>query len=486
MYSPFKMWNGTIRSAKKYACLRTTIRFSSVAKHKVCIVGSGPAGFYTAQHLIKNEPNLEIDMFEKLPVPFGLVRYGVAPDHADVKNVINTFTSIAKSGRLQFIGNVTIGKDVTLNDLRTAYDVVVLAYGAAQDRWLGIPGENFENVVSARKFVGWYNGLPEESNLQLNLNVEKAVIIGQGNVALDIARILLTPIEILKKTDIAQHALQALKESKIRNVKLVGRRGPLQVAFTIKELREMIKLPEVSNRIHLEDRDYIEACIPKTPRPRRRITELMLQSADTKQADVKDSSKQWELIFHRTPLEIVKSENQRSVKGLVVGINRLKEDNWENPQIEDTGLRETIPCGMIIKSIGYKSLPLSDELPFDHIKGVIRQKEGRVEGMPGVFCSGWVASGPVGVIASTLQSGHDVGKRILDDLRKGICATSTVKPGRDVILSQLATRGVEPVTFVEWETLDNEERERGKNQKKPREKIIDVREMIDIAKKVQS
>ncbi|XP_046450928.1 NADPH:adrenodoxin oxidoreductase, mitochondrial-like isoform X2 [Daphnia pulex] len=455
------MWSRTTKNIKNVVSYFRTVNFSSqvVCHQKVCIVGSGPAGFYTAQHLLKNCPTLEIDMFEKLPVPFGLVRYGVAPDHPDVKNVINTFTAIAKSGRLQFVGNVTVGKDVTLNDLRNAYDVVVLAYGAAQDRWLGISGENLCNVVSARKFVGWYNGLPEESHLKFDLDAETAVIIGQGNVALDIARILLTPIDMLKKTDIAQHALEALSQSKIKNVKIVGRRGPLQVAFTIKELREMIKLPGNSYRIHLENPEFIDACLPKTSRPRKRLTELMLQSSSIKRSE-EDSSKQWELIFHRTPIKIVGDSNANKVNGLVVGINHLTGDDWENPQVEDTGLRETIPCGMILKSIGYKSLPLSDELPFDHAKGIIRQTEGRVEGMQGVFCSGWVASGPVGVIASTMQSGHDVGKRIIEDLKNGIVGTGTRKPGRDAILSQLEARNVEPVTFVEWEALDNEERER--------------------------
>lgn len=290
----------------------------------------------------------------------------------------------------------------------------------------------------------------------------------------------------------------------------------------------MIKLPENCYRIHIDNREYIEACLPsmflkikiiknsciqyasffvisETSRPRKRITELMLQSVNSKQTEKKDSSKEWELIFNRNPIEIIKNPNENKVEGLMVGINRLTGNDWENPKIEDTGLRETIPCGMILKSIGYKSLPLSDELPFDHAKGIIRQTEGRVEGMQGktyvrskqkriilittfsgVFCSGWVASGPVGVIASTMQSGHDVGKRIIDDLKNGIVGTGTKKPGRDAILSQLTARGVEPVAFVEWEALDNEERERGKFQKKPREKIVDVREMIDIAKKGQS
>jgi len=200
---------------------------------KVCIVGSGPAGFYAAQYLLKNDSSLEVDIYEKLPVPFGLVRYGVAPDHPDVKNVINTFTNVAKSGRLNFVGNVSVGRDIELKELRKAYHAVVLAYGAAQDRWLGIPGENVSNVVAARNFVGWYNGHPENRNLQFDLNVETAAIIGQGNVALDIARILLTPVDSLRKTDIAEHALEALSRSRIKNVKIIGRRGPLQVGFSM-------------------------------------------------------------------------------------------------------------------------------------------------------------------------------------------------------------------------------------------------------------
>jgi len=449
---------------------------------KICIVGSGPAGFYTAQYIIKNDPSLEVDVYEKLPVPFGLVRYGVAPDHPDVKNVINTFTAVAKSGRLNFIGNVSVGEDVTLKELRGAYDAVVLAYGAAQDRWLGIPGENLRNVISARNFVGWYNGHPEDRNLEFDLNVETAAIIGQGNVALDIARILLTPVDILKKTDITQQALEALSCSKIKNVKIIGRRGPLQVAFTIKELREMVNLPESSSQISIDDVDLITKLLSKASRPRKRITELLLKAMGNNHQNNLKEAKHWELLFKRTPLEIVANPTTHSVSGINVQINRLTGEDFENPIVEDSGVRESIPCGIIFKSIGYKSLPLAEELPFNHAKGVILQKEGRVDGLPGVFCSGWVASGPVGVIATTLQSGHAVGRNVLKDLQNELSGGQP-KRGKDSILPLLSSKGIKPVTFIDWEALDQEERQRGKHQHKPREKVTDVREMLDIIHK---
>lgn len=198
------------------------------------MVGSGPAGFYTAQHLLKHHTHAHVDIYEKQLVPFGLVRFGVAPDHPEVKNVINTFTQTARSDRCAFQGNVVVGRDVSVPELREAYHAVVLSYGAEDHQPLGIPGEELPGVVSARAFVGWYNGLPENQELAPDLSCDTAVILGQGNVALDVARILLTPPEHLEKTDITEAALGALRQSRVKTVWIVGRRGPLQVAFTIK------------------------------------------------------------------------------------------------------------------------------------------------------------------------------------------------------------------------------------------------------------
>lgn len=229
---------------------------------QISIIGGGPAGFYAAQQLVKLLPAATVDIYERLPVPFGLVRYGVAPDHPEVKNVINTFTKTAKHPRVNFYGNITLGKDVYLKELRNAYHAVLLTYGAEEDRKLGIQGEDFENVISAREFVGWYNGVPDNKDLTVNLNGENVAVIGQGNVAVDVARILLTPIDKLKETDITEYSLQRLSDSKVKKVTLVGRRGPLQVAFTIKELREMLNLPNVSTVFNRDDFSGVDKIIP--------------------------------------------------------------------------------------------------------------------------------------------------------------------------------------------------------------------------------
>jgi adrenodoxin-NADP+ reductase len=204
---------------------------------RVAIIGSGPAGFYTAHRLMKKVPDALVDMYEQLPVPYGLVRFGVAPDHPEVKNCEDTFEEVAESPRFKYIGNVSVGQDIELAKMKPHYDAILFSYGASEDRPLGIPGEDRRGVFSAREFVGWYNGLPEFENLQPDLESgDQAVIIGQGNVALDVARILLTPVDILRKTDIAAHALGALSQNKIKSVKIVGRRGPLQVRL-LKNLR---------------------------------------------------------------------------------------------------------------------------------------------------------------------------------------------------------------------------------------------------------
>jgi len=237
----------------------------------------------------------------------------------------------------------------------------------------------------------------------------------------------------------------------------------------------MIHLPGCSGEISIEDVDSVEKLLTKVPRPRKRLTELMLKAQRNSQK-TDEQCKRWQLVFNRTPTEIIAEPLQLSVTAIETKINRLIGDEL-NPTVEDTGERETIPCGIIFKSIGYKSIPLSEELPFDHAKGVILQKDGRVDGLPGLFCCGWVASGPVGVIASTLQSGHDVGRNVLKDLRNGLGAAGPERRGRGSIFPLLS---FEPVTFSQWETLDAEERQRGKRQEKPREKVTSVEEMLHI------
>uniref|UniRef100_F6RGD5 NADPH:adrenodoxin oxidoreductase, mitochondrial n=1 Tax=Monodelphis domestica TaxID=13616 RepID=F6RGD5_MONDO len=408
----------------------------------ICVVGSGPAGFYTAQHLLKHHPQARVDIYEKQVVPFGLVRFGVAPDHPEVKNVINTFTQTAHSTRCAFRGNVTVGRDVSVSELRDAYHAVVLSYGAEDHRTLGIPGEELPGVLSARAFVGWYNGLPENHKLTPNLNCDTALILGQGNVALDVARILLTPIELLEKTDITADALRVLRQSQVKRVWIVGRRGPLQVAFTIKELREMIHLPRSQALLDPADFEGLEDLIKEAPRPRKRLTELLVQTAlkppKGEKADGKaEAPRAWGLRFLRSPLKVLPSPDGGRVAGIRLAVMKL-EGSGENAQAVPTGAVEDVPCGLV-----------------------------------------WWFKSPSGVIATTMNDGFLTGQVLLQDLEEGVLPIGP-KPGYSSIEPLLKNRGVQPVSFEDWEKLDAEEVAQGQAAGKPREKLVDPQQMLQL------
>ncbi|XP_072029846.1 NADPH:adrenodoxin oxidoreductase, mitochondrial-like [Amphiura filiformis] len=454
---------------------------------QVCIVGSGPAGFYTAQSLLKGDKKLTVDIYDKLPVPFGLVRFGVAPDHPEVKNVINQFSTLAEGQRCSFVGNVNVGQDVSVEHLLQAYDIVVLSYGAEDDTTLGVPGEDLPGVYSARSFVGWYNGLPEDTHLNPDLkSSDTAVVIGQGNVALDVARILLTPIDLLKKTDITEHALEAIRESAIRRVYLIGRRGPLQVAFTVKELREMVKLPGCRPSLNAEDFVGIPDKIKELPRVRKRLTELMVKTATEapsgaeaeRQAQAKN---EWGLKFCRSPVEFLPDASGSRVGAVRLGINKLQVIDGIEKAVP-TGETEDFPCGLVLRSIGYKSLPLDPMVPFDSKKGVIPSTEGRVPGVKGLYCSGWVKRGPTGVILSSLNDAMETAKCILKDLSAGeLEASHQAGWGKDEILKHLHQKDVQPVLYEDWKRIDAEETRRGEEVGKPREKLTSLEEMLHYA-----
>uniref|UniRef100_A0A7N4PGD7 NADPH:adrenodoxin oxidoreductase, mitochondrial n=1 Tax=Sarcophilus harrisii TaxID=9305 RepID=A0A7N4PGD7_SARHA len=451
----------------------------------ICVVGSGPAGFYTAQHLLKHHPRAQVDIYEKQLVPFGLVRFGVAPDHPEVKNVINTFTQTARSTRCAFRGNVTVGRDVSVSELREAYHAVVLSYGAEDHNILGIPGEELPGVISARDFVGWYNGLPENRKLAPNLNCDTALILGQGNVALDVARILLTPTELLEKTDITAEALKVLKQSQVKRVWIVGRRGPLQVAFTIKELREMINLPGSQPLLDPADFSSLEESIKEASRPRKRLLELLVRTARKPPEPKADSKvttpRAWGLRFLRSPQEMLPSPNGSRVVGIRLAVMRL-EGSDENAQAVPTGEMEDVPCGLVLSSVGYKSRSIDPTVPFDPKLGVIPNSEGRVLGAPGLYCSGWVKRGPTGVIATTMNDSFLTGQALLQDLEAGVLPLGP-KLGYSVIEPLLKNRGVQPVSFKDWEKLDAEEVAQGQAVGKPREKLVDPQQMLQIIRR---
>jgi adrenodoxin-NADP+ reductase len=457
---------------------------SSVSKGRqhVAVVGSGPAGFYVSQQLLKQKSlDLNIDIYEKLPVPFGLVRYGVAPDHPDVKNVETTFTKVAHDDRVRFVGNVAVGQDVKVAELRQAYDAVVLSYGAGKDRILDIPGENSDNVLSARNFVGFYNGLPEDKDLTISLDCEEAVIVGLGNVAIDVARVLTTPVDQLRGTDITEAALDKLSKSRIKRVYLVGRRGPLQVAFTIKELREMLHIQGCQPCF--DQNDFVgmsNDLIQNLKRPRKRLTELLFKAISEaptqKQLDIRGANpeKEWHLKLLRSPLEI-HSDHNNSVASMTLGINQLVGNEMTESQVvKAKGTSERIDCGLVLRSIGYQSVRVEDGIPYDEKKGIVPNVDGKVE--TGLYCSGWLATGPRGVIADTMNEAFKVGQTITNDLKE--LQEASAKKGFSVIADLFRQRNVRPVNFGDWEKIDAKEKALGETSGKPREKFTDVNDMI--------
>lgn len=450
----------------------------------VAIVGSGPAGFYTAQQLLKGHPTLRVDVYEKLPIPFGLVRFGVAPDHPEVKNCINAFTQTAHNARCQFLGHVEVGKVVTIAELKQAYTAVVLCHGASNDRKLGIPGEDLPNVVSARSFVGWYNGLPEDKDLVVNLDCDTAVVIGHGNVGLDVARILLTPVDILAKTDISQHALEKLSTSNIRRVVVAGRRGPLQTAFTIKELREMLNLPRCRTIIRYDDVADLKDKLESLPRPRRRLSQLLYTAGAEPSENHVDAwgkaTHGWELRFLRSPVEIVKCSDSSQIEGVRFTVTKLEGDDPLNQKAVPTDEQELIPCGLVLRSIGYKGVPIDETIPFDKAQGIVPNINGRVTGSPGLYCSGWIGQGPVGVILGTMNDSFSTAKLLLQDISNGKLP-NTKASGSERVIPLLLERGVTPVYFHQWEKVDKVETVLGAERGKPREKITSLQEMLQIA-----
>jgi len=450
----------------------------------VCVVGSGPGGFYCAHQILKSHKEAEVTILERLPVPFGLVRYGVAPDHPEVKNCIDTFTRVAESPRCHFLGNVTVGEggSLTVPELESMFDAVVLAYGAEDDRRLGVPGEDLDGVLAARTFVGWYNGLPEAAGLDVDLQRgDTAVILGQGNVAMDAARILLKPPKDLETTDIADHALDALRQSSIRRVLMIGRRGPLEAAFTIKELREMTRIPDCVAIIDPTATTWTdeEATFAVATRPRKRFTELLARIANEPRKQ--DASRSWEPIFCRNPVEILESaERSGQVSDVRVEHTELVGDLGSRRAV-GTGVFENLSTTLVLRSIGYKSAPIDANIPFDHSRGVVPSDAGRVSGRPRLYVSGWLRTGPTGVIVTTMTWACDTAAAVVADLDT-ICEES--RYGHEAIVTLLHSRNCHTVTFSGWRAIEAAECSAGAVRGKPREKILDVETMLESAAKM--
>eukprot|EP00288_Rhodomonas_lens_P018314 CAMPEP_0177693960 /NCGR_PEP_ID=MMETSP0484_2-20121128/2679_1 /TAXON_ID=354590 /ORGANISM="Rhodomonas lens, Strain RHODO" /LENGTH=466 /DNA_ID=CAMNT_0019204807 /DNA_START=225 /DNA_END=1625 /DNA_ORIENTATION=- len=462
---------------------------------KVGIVGSGPAGFYTARTLLKKFPGVEVDLLEMLPTPYGLVRYGVAPDHEDTRNVISEFDNVLSFPNCRFIGNVHVGRDVSLAELQSLYHAVVLSYGASADRDLGIPGEDLEGSFSARAFVNWYNGHPHYAGLKPDLQGgDTAVVVGNGNVAIDIARILLRSVDELRKTDLADYALEALAESKIRKVHIVGRRGPAQAAWTTAELREVTGMHGtrvVMRREELE-MDAVDAQHVQATRALKRMVALLDQVQTKHEKADQDTSplqRELNLRFLLSPTEIVESERKGHVGGMKMARNRL-EGSADRRKAVPTGEEELLDCALVMRSVGYRSVPI-EGLPFSTAShtvphsagGVLREGE-TVGGnrVAGLYVSGWLKRGPTGIIGSNIGDGQITATTIMQDWEDGNLDTKA-KDGGAGLQALLKERGVMVVAKQGWKKIERIERERAESEGsgKPRRKLTSILSMLDAA-----
>lgn len=429
---------------------------------EIAIVGAGPSGFYAAEALLKL--GINVALIERLPAPFGLVRYGVAPDHQKLKTTIAAYDRIAQSSHLHFFGNVEVGRDVSVASLRKMFHAVIFAQGAHGDRTLGISGEDLRGCHGASAFVGWYNGHPDCRDHAFDLSQEAAVILGNGNVALDIARILAKPVEALGASDIADHALQALAASNIRDIHIVGRRGPSQAKFSANELRELAQIENCS--IHFDARDLADANPPNS-------TVAWLSSL----AHSAVNSHRRRIHFHFFKRPVCVEGTQRMSSML---LEKTQVCEADPSRVTGTGEEFQIPAGLLFKAVGYRGQAIRD-LPFDHERGVVPTLQDRVLGdegqaIPRLYATGWVKRGPSGVIGTNRADSVAVTRRVVEDLAAehlgdvgGVQALQDHLCGRTII------------AFKDWLRIDQAEIAAGLVASKPREKFTRVQELLAAA-----
>ncbi|GHF97920.1 NADP oxidoreductase [Deinococcus piscis] len=442
--------------------------FTSERPLRVAVIGSGPSGIYSAESLIKQtEVPTEVDIYDRLPTPYGLVRYGVAPDHLTIKSVTKAFEKTLNDDRVRFLGNVELGRDLSREQLLEHYDAVIYAVGASSDRRLGIPGEDLEGSISATEFVAWYNGHPDAATRNLDLSrVEGVAVIGVGNVALDVSRILAKTADELHTSDIAGHALDMLRGSGVRDVYVMGRRGPAQAKFTTKELREFGELDAANVRLRPEEIQVSEAeeaaitdnVVKKNLEVLRGFGEL----------EARDVPRTVHFRFLVSPTEILGDEQGR-VRAIRVEKNRLTESGGA----EGTGEFEELPVQLVLRSVGYKGVPLPG-VPFDERAGTITNEGGRVTGGAGEYTAGWIKRGPSGVIGTNRKCAADTVNLLLQDASSG--ALPPRAGSREALDAQLAQLPV--YTFEDWQVLDQHEQASGGAAGRPRHKVVHLEEML--------
>ncbi|MCA1666265.1 MAG: FAD-dependent oxidoreductase [Thermomicrobia bacterium] len=441
---------------------------------RVAVIGSGPAGFYAAEALIKQTAiPVSVDIFDRLPVPYGLVRYGVAPDHYKIKSVISVYEKTLADPRVRFFGHVAFGQDLTRADYRRLYDAVIYAVGASSDRNLGIAGEDLSGSISATEFVAWYNGHPDAATRAMTLDARGVAIVGVGNVAVDVTRILAKTRDELAETDIADHTLPVLAQSAVTDIYVLGRRGPVQAKFTTKELGELGELANADIIVKPEEiaLDPVSEAALAGQRVAQRNMEV-LRAFATKPLEGKP--RRVHLRFLVSPVEILGTER---VEGIVLERNRLDEEQ----RAIGTGDYETLPVQMVLRSVGYKGVPLAD-VPFDPRAHVVPHRAGRVleradsAVMPGEYVTGWIKRGPSGLIGTNKADSVETVKSLLEDAPNLPPATEGDPEAVDALLR---ARNVRYVTMADWMELEKYETALGEAQGRPRVKIVHVEEMLE-------
>ncbi|MEO9462821.1 MAG: FAD-dependent oxidoreductase [Marinomonas sp.] len=435
----------------------------------IAIIGSGPAGYYTAEaaqkHFAKDEhEDVRVDIFDMLPVPYGLIRFGVAPDHQSIKGVSRRYEKVALTDNVRFVGNVTVGKDITIPELQELYDAVVLATGAPNDKQMGIAGEDKANVFGSAAFVGWYNGHPEFAELAPDLSGKNAVVIGMGNVALDVARILSKTEQEFAGADIVAHALDALRAAQPETITIVGRRGPHQIMMTPKELGELGALERASPRVDRDDLPEESEDALLEPGLRKSVTHLRSFAAIPEdQHAEKPINVHFDMFA--SPTEILGDGKASAV--------RVERTKVEAGRAVGTGEFYDIPADLVVACIGYRSSPIPG-VPFDERMGRFANDEGRI--LTGIYCVGWARRGPSGTIGTNRPDGYSVVDLIAEDVSSGTLGRAN-KQGRDGFDALAKERGLDVVTFQDWKKIEEAETAAAR-EGAPREKFVNVESMI--------
>lgn len=446
---------------------------------RVAVVGAGPAGFYATEALLKAREAVNVDLFDRLPTPYGLVRFGVAPDHQKIKSVTRLYERTLKDPRTRLFGNVMFGRDLDHDDLLRHYHAVVYAVGSSTDRRLGLPGEDLPGSHSATEFVAWYNGHPDYCDACFPLDATDAVVIGMGNVAIDVTRILAKGTDELAVTDMADHAVAALADSSVRRVTMVGRRGPAEAKFTTKELRELGELRNAD--IEVDPAELVLAPESAAAAAEDATTGKNIEVMNAFALQAKSSKPRTvALRFMLSPIEILGSDR---VTGVRFERNELVPGEDGRLRARGTGEFETIEAQLVFRSVGYQGTPLPG-LPFDERRGVIPNRDGRVldesgEPLSGSYVAGWIKRGPSGVIGTNKADAMETVASLLEDFDAGRLpprADGDLRP--EAVTELLDGRGVEPFSAAAWFELDLAEIGAGERQGRPRVKKVRWPELL--------